>query len=313
MNALVIGAAGFVGPYLTKAVRENLKCDVIATKLERENLKLPETTIVDLDIMDKQAIIDVLNKFRPEYVFHLAAQSSVSYSWKNPALTIDINIKGAVNLFDALREVDFSPRVLIVGSGEEYGYIDQKDMPIKESICPNPGNIYAATKCEQNMLANIYAKAYGLQLIMTRSFNHIGPGQIPTFVVSDFCHQVVDIENGKQDPIINVGNLSAKRDFTDVRDVVRAYTMLIKSGIPGETYNIGTGRAVAIEDILKVILAKSTVDIKVNVDKAKFRPIDVPVIVPDVTKISEVTGWRPEIDIAETIEDMLKYIKRENL
>ena len=123
-------------------------------------------------------------------------------------------------------------------------------------------------------------------------------------------YSIKNIEKGKQEPIINVGNLAAKRDFTDVRDVVRAYTMLVKSGVPGETYNIGTGRAVAIEDILDIILAKSTVDIKVNVDKTKFRPIDVPIIVPDVSKISDITGWKPEIDIAETIEDMLIDLRR---
>ncbi len=314
-KALIIGAAGFVGPYLAAACQKNLNADVIGTKLEREELLLNtvdghRAEVVDLDIMDGKAVLSLLDEKRPEYIFHLAAQSSVAYSWKNPELTVDVNIKGALHLLEALRvlrEKDgYNPHVLMVGSSEEYGRPQTDDGRIDENHPVHPVNIYAATKVCQNMLATIYAKAYGLNLVMTRSFNHIGPGQAPAFVVADFCQQVAKIERGEQEPVIRVGNLSAKRDFTDVRDVVNAYTALVKKGQGGETYNIGTGNARAISEILGTIIAQSKNEIKVDVDAQKLRPVDVPVIEADAAKMSAVTGWQPSIDIVETIGDILE-------
>ena len=251
MKAMIIGAAGFVGPYLAQAIQQNMFCDVVATKLEHEKVEIPGVRVITLNILDESQIDAVLSRERPEYIFHLAAQSSVALSWKNPKLTVDVNIIGALNLLNSIRKLDYSPRVLIVGSGEEYGKV--KDVPITENTALNPGNVYAITKATQNIMATIYSHTYGLQLIMTRSFNHIGPKQIPQFVVADFCNQVAKIEKGLQEPIIRVGNLSARRDFTDVRDVVKAYTRLIQYGKSGETYNVGSGHAVAIQDILDII------------------------------------------------------------
>lgn len=312
MTALIIGAAGFVGPYLSSACQRNLNCHVIATKMKGEHLTLPTDNnhtvcITDLDIMDNAAVFELLKQYCPDYIFHLAAQSSVAYSWRNPGLTVDVNIKGALNVLEAIRKMENTPRTLIIGSGEEYGRINKVDIPIKETQCLRPGNIYAATKACQNMISTIYAKAYGLNVVMTRSFNHIGPNQAPIFVVSDFCYQVSKIEKGEQEPVIRVGNLSAKRDFTDVRDVVNAYTSLIRKGIAGETYNIGSGKAMSIKEILSLILAQSKVDIDVEVDKGKLRPIDVPIIEADNEKIVRVTAWKPKISITETIRDMLTY------
>lgn len=315
-KALIIGAAGFVGPYLASACKQNLAADVIGTKLGREKLELSpaaghSTEVVDLDIMDSQAVLDLLNEKRPEYIFHLAAQSSVAYSWKNPELTVDVNIKGALHLLEALRvlkeEDGYNPYVLMVGSSEEYGRPQTKDGRIDENHPVNPANIYAATKVCQNMLARIYTEAYGLNIVMTRSFNHIGPGQAPTFVVADFCQQVAKIERGEQEPIIRVGNLSAKRDFTDVRDVVKAYTALIEKGHSGETYNIGSGTAHAISEILDKIIEQGKSEIKVEVDAHKLRPIDVPLIESDISELKKITSWQPEINIDETIHDMLTY------
>ena len=219
-------------------------------------------------------------------------------------------VKGAVNLLEALRELFYKPRVIMVGSGEEYGHIKPGDTPIKEDTLLDPGNIYAATKACQNMLGRIYADAYDLELIMVRAFNHIGPGQLPIFVVSDFCKQVVDIELGKKEPVMYVGNLSAKRDFTDVRDVVRAYAALAESGVKGESYNVGSGHAVEIREILDLIISRSSADIKVETDPAKIRPVDVPIIEADISKIKAATGWEPQIPLEQTIDETLADWRR---
>ena len=174
------------------------------------------------------------------------------------------------------------------------------------------GNIYAASKSCQNMIAGIYAKAYGLHLVMVRAFNHVGPKQSPQFVVSDFCKQVAEVEMGLREPVIHVGNLKAKRDFTDVRDVVAAYECLVRLGESGETYNVGSGIAYTIEDILNQIIALSGREIRVEVEKERLRPIDVPLIVADVTKIKERTGWEQKISLEQTLRDTLAYW-RENL
>lgn len=307
MKSLIIGGAGFVGAYLMKHLKDDLKQEVFVTKMPQEQIDADGVTVYNLNILEKDAIAALLKEVQPDYIFHLAAQSSVSVSWKNPQLTIDVNVKGGVNLLEALRELEYKPRVLLIGSGEEYGHILPDETPIQEDNTLRPGNIYAATKACQNMLGKIYADAYGLQVMMVRAFNHIGPNQTPLFVVADFCKQVAQIEAGKQEAVIKVGNLAAKRDFTDVRDVVRAYGMLIEKGEAGETYNIGSGHAIAIDEILKMIVAKSKADIKVEIDTAKLRPVDVPVIEADTAKLREITGWKPQISLEQTIEETLNY------
>ena len=321
-KALIIGAAGFVGPYLAAACQKNLDADVIGTKLEREKLELNaveghRTEVLNLDIMDGKAVLDLLDETRPQYIFHLAAQSSVAYSWKNPELTVDVNVKGALHLLEALRTLQekdgYNPQVLIVGSSEEYGRPQTEDGRIDENHPVHPVNIYAATKVCQNMLATIYAEAYGLNLVMTRSFNHIGPGQAPIFVVADFCQQVARIERGEQKPVIRVGNLSAKRDFTDVRDVVNVYASLIEHGESGETYNVGTGQTYSIQEILNMIIAESSMDINVEVDEHKLRPVDVPIIEPKIKRLVKVTGWSSNFKIKETIKDMLNFFRQDEI
>jgi GDP-4-dehydro-6-deoxy-D-mannose reductase len=307
MKALIIGAAGFVGHYLINHLVHDCGWSVAVTRLENEVIEQADVDQYVLNILDKEAIIQVLKEVHPDCIFHLAAQSSVALSWKNPALTIDINIKGSINVLDAIRELDFSPRILLIGSGEEYGHILPNETPISESNHTRPGNVYAATKVCQNMLGKLYADAYQMDIVMVRAFNHVGPKQSPLFVVSDFCKQVAEIEKGLHKPIIKVGNLSAKRDFTDVRDVVRAYSLLIKKGLAGETYNVGSGKAIAIEEILNLILSFATVAISVEVDPTKLRPVDVPIIEADIKKLQECTGWKQTINIEQTIISSLDY------
>lgn len=311
MKALVIGGGGFVGPYLVKHLTNDLGYEVTVTKTVKETLVMDNATVKDLDILDIDQIKALLEEEKADYLFHLAAQSSVAYSWKNPTLTVDVNIKGCINLLEAIRQVDKKPRVLLIGSGEEYGHIKKDECPIIEDNVVRPGNIYAATKSCQNMLGKIYSDAYNLDIMMVRAFNHIGPNQTPMFVVADFCKQVADIEKGIQEPVINVGNLSAKRDFTDVRDVVKAYAKLVAGGKRGETYNVGTGHAVAIEDILKAIIAMSDKEIEVKVDPAKLRPVDVPIIEPDISKIKKEVGWSPVIPLEQTLKETLEHWRKE--
>ncbi len=306
-KALIIGGAGFVGNYLMDYLNKECEWSVAVTKMENERIQKEKVDIYDLDILEKDAIVEVLNSIKPDYIFHLAAQSSVKLSWKNPGLTIDINIKGSINLLEAVREWGGKPRILMIGSGEEYGYISPETVPIQEETILHPGNIYAATKACQNMLSKIYSDAYQMDIIMVRAFNHIGPAQSPIFVVSDFCKQVAEIEKGKREAVIRVGNLSAYRDFTDVRDVVAAYALLIKKGKKGETYNVGSGKAIQIQSILKELLQLSSVEIKIEVDEAKLRPIDVPIIEADIKKLVETTGWKRKYELTDTLKETLNY------
>lgn len=306
-KALIIGAAGFVGNYLIDHIQKNCIWSIAVTKLPQEKIEKENIDIYDLDILNLEDIFKLLKEVKPEYIFHLAAQSSVALSWKNPGVTVDINIKGSLNVLDAVRRLDYKPRILMIGSGEEYGHIRPEETPVREDNVLRPGNIYAATKACQNMISAIYHQAYQMDIMNVRAFNHIGPSQAPIFVVSDFCKQVADIEKGRQVPEIHVGNLGAKRDFTDVRDVVKAYVLLMEKGRAGETYNIGSGHAVEIRKVLDIILQYSAKDIQIVVDPARFRPVDVPIIEADIAKVCYDTGWKLEIPLETTIQETLNY------
>lgn len=311
MKALIIGAGGFVGGYLISELCSR-GWQVCATKLPHESICIFSGDTVsyktaDLDIIDENAIRALLLDYCPDAVFHLAAQSSVAVSWKKPALTADINIKGCINLLEAVRGSGLSPRILFIGSSEEYGYAANRPEPVDETVRPEPANIYAITKLTQNMIGELYCKAYGLDIISVRAFNHIGPGQLPRFVVADFCKQASEISMGRREPVIYVGNLSAKRDFTDVRDIVRAYADLSAKGKSGETYNVGSGHSVSIQSILDRIIEISGTEIRVEIDRERFRPVDVPFIEADVTKLKNHTGWERRIPLETSLKDILAY------
>ena len=304
-KALIIGGAGFVGGYLAEHLLREWDMEVHMTKLPAEEVRTKGVSVYDLDILEQESVSSLLFRVRPDYIFHLAAQSSVGIAWQNPGLTVDVNVKGSICIMDAVRELYYKPRILLIGSGEEYGHIRPEEVPITEDNNLRPGNIYAATKACQNMIGSIYAKAYDMEVMMVRAFNHIGPEQSPIFVVADFCKQVAEIEKGIREPVMYVGNLSARRDFTDVRDVVEAYARLIQHGKAGETYNVGSGHAVSIEEVLKLILSMSDTEITMEVDPNKIRPVDVPLIEADISKIRRETGWSPRIALEQTIRETL--------
>lgn len=311
MKALVIGAGGFVGGYLINELISR-EYEVCATKLPGESIKIygeaaGDFRTEDLDILDENAIVSLLRDTAPDCIFHLAAQSSVALSWKMPALTADINIKGCIDLLEAVRKTVPSARVILIGSGEEYGHAANREEAVDETVLPAPGNIYAVTKYAQNMIGGLYCRSYDMDIISVRAFNHIGPGQLPRFVISDFCKQAADIELGRNEPVIKVGNLAAKRDFTDVRDVVRAYAEIAAKGIKGETYNVGSGKAISISSILDKICSLSSADISIETDSSRFRPNDVPKIEPDITKLKTDTGWAPSIRLEKSLSDILDY------
>lgn len=306
MKALIIGGAGFVGAYLIREL-SSAGAEVHATCLPFETIT-ESCGVHTLDIMNADDISALLDELCPDVVYHLAAQSSVALSWKKPGLTAEINVVGSINVLEAVRNaVKKDIRVIMIGTGEEYGFIREDACPLSEDEPLDPGNIYAATKACQEMISRIYVCAYKMDIVMVRAFNHSGPGQSDIFVISDFCRQIAEIESGKKEPGMCVGNLTAMRDFTDVRDVVRAYRLLADKGVSGRVYNVGRGKAVDIQFILDTALGLSDKTITVKQDPARMRASDIPIIEPDISRITEDTGWKPEISMEQTISDTLNW------
>jgi len=307
VTSLIIGGGGFVGPYLAAELQASGNRDIHLTKLSSESVSSPGTKVHDLDVQDPIAVKRLFDELQPNEVFHLAAQSSVAVSWDQPELTIDINVKGSLHVLESARALPDMPQVLLVGSSEEYGTTARLRPILTEDDPARPMNVYALTKTFQNTLGHLYATAYRVPAIMVRAFNHIGPGQSPRFVASDFCRQVALIEANLQEPVIRVGNLSALRDFSDVRDIVRAYALLAINGVPGETYNVGTGHPLTIKALLDQILLLTTKSISIEVDDAKYRPVDIPSSQADISKIQKTCGWYPHIKLEQTLLDTLNW------
>ena len=302
-RVLLTGAAGFVGPYLIREMKAG-GWDVIATKLPSESIEPVEgVEIRDLDVM-KPSDLDCLSEVQPDCVIHLAGISSVKFSWQNPDLTMDVNIKGVSHLLESIRKMQEKPRVLLIGSSEIYG-LSQKRGVLLEDMPAEPANYYAISKYAQEKMGFMLGNAYGIQVISTRSFNHIGPGQNDTFVVPSFCRQIAEIEAGLRNPVILVGNLNVSRDFTDVRDIVRAYRFLTEEGKPGTLYNVGSGKAVHLDDLLKKLISMSTRQISVRVDPSRFRPADMPYVQAGIDRLQRDTGWAPVHELEDTLRETL--------
>lgn len=267
----------------------------------------PAVPVAPLDLLDLESVVPVLQQYKPDYIFNFAAQGSVDYAWKHPGDTVELNVNGALNLFEAIRIAGIDPVVILIGAGEEYGRVDFRHLPAKETVTLMPGNIYAATKACQSMMAQIYHKAYGLQLIVARTFNIIGPGQSEQFAVSNFCKQAVCMEKGLAEPVFQIGNPNIQRDFTDIRDVVRAYWMLAQKGTAGEVYNVGSGRVVSIHQVLDCIRSQLSFATRLHVDKGRIRPVDTPMILGDIEKLRRDVDWKAEFSLEDSIGDMLAF------
>jgi GDP-4-dehydro-6-deoxy-D-mannose reductase len=267
--------------------------------------------LIECDLRDLSAVRALLETANPTHVLHLAAQSFVGASWQAPAETLSTNIISQVNLLEAVRGLKMSPRFLVVGSSEEYGLVAEDELPIKETNALRPLSPYAVSKVAQDMLGYQYFKSYGLPIIRSRAFNHEGPRRGDVFVTSNFARQVAEIEAGLRDPVISVGDLTPRRDYSDVRDIVRGYWLLLERGEPGEVYNLCSGRSWAIRQVLDFLLEQSRVKgIDVRIDPARLRPSDVMVLEGDPSKIAKATGWKVEIPFECTLKDLLAYWRR---
>lgn len=314
---LITGYRGFVGLHLVAAcVQRYPKASLfglVHKASEPAYLALQagatptHVTEVEADITDGVRLRHVLHETRPDLIFHLAAMSSVSQSWQEPAQALHVNAGGFIQLAEAIRAENLTPRIVVVGSGEQYGLVHPEEYPLTEETLPRPANPYAVAKVAQDLYAFQYYEAYGLDTVRARPFNHFGPGQRSEFVIASFARQVAQIEAGQVEPILWVGNLKAERDFLTVSDVVRAYLALAAHGRSGEAYNVGSGIACSIESVLHSLLKLARATIEVRVDPARFRPVDVPTIRVDTSKIQRDTGWYPTEDMREALRATLEY------
>lgn len=265
-------------------------------------------TLIEADLLDLKSLQDVIISVRPDYIFHLAAQSFVPTSWTSPAVTLETNAVGSCNLFEAVRSAQIDPVIQIACSSEEYGLVHEDELPIKETNPLRPLSPYAVSKLAMDYLGYQYFQSYGLKIIRTRGFNHEGPRRGEVFVTSTFAKQIALIEKGLQEPVIWTGDLSTRRDFTDVRDMVRGYLLAVQKGQPGEVYNICSGKAWVIKDMLEYLISLSKVKgIKVKRDPRRMRPSDVPILLGDNSKFVKATGWKPKIKFEKTLKDTLNY------
>jgi GDP-4-dehydro-6-deoxy-D-mannose reductase len=311
LKALITGISGFVGTHLTQYLLDHTDWQIAGTVFCPYGSIKPwwdRLEIYPAELSRLEVVVFILEQVQPDYVFHLAAQPMVSLSHRDPWGTLENNIRMQLNILQALVELEMlDTRVLVVGSSEVYGPVKPEELPIRETQPFRPTNPYAVSKIAQDMLGLQYHLTHGIQAIRTRPFNHIGPGQRPGFVVPDFAHQIAAIEAGQSPPVMRVGNLTARRDFTDVRDVVRAYHLLMAQGEPGQVYNIGSGQSHAIQEILNVLLNKSEAKITIEPDPARMRPSDVPDVVCDADRLRRQTGWLPTIPFEQSLADVLDY------
>jgi len=263
--------------------------------------------LVEADITDPFSMKRAIAAVKPDRIFHLAAQSYVPVSWIAPAETLHTNVIGEVNLLEAVRAAGIDPVIHIAGSSEEYGFVLPDELPVRETNPLRPLSPYGVSKVAQEMLAYQYFMSYGLKTIVTRGFNHEGPRRGEVFVTSSLAKQIAEVEKGLRPPVLYTGDLSSKRDWSDVRDFVRAYWLVLEKGTPGEVYNIGSGVAREVGTMLNMLLDMTDADIEVKVDTARLRPSDVKVLVCDATKFRELTGWQPQIPFEQTLRDLLDY------
>jgi len=315
-RVLITGITGFAGSHLADYLLESQPgvevCGTFRWRSPRENIEhiKDRISLHEADLRDARSVYKLLADVKPEAIFHLAAQSFVPTSWNAPDDTLTTNIRSQVNLFEAMLTLELDAVVQIACSSEEYGLVMPDEVPITEDNPLRPLSPYAVSKVAQDMLGYQYFRSYGLKAIRTRGFNHTGPRRGEVFVTSNFARQLAAIELGLQEPVIRVGNLEAVRDFTDVRDTVRAYWLAVTKGRPGEAYNIASGKGVTIRQLLDTLVELSTVEPEIRVDPERLRPSDVEVLVGDSSKFRADTGWEPRIPLEQTLADTLDYWRR---
>jgi GDP-4-dehydro-6-deoxy-D-mannose reductase len=310
VRALITGISGFVGSHLAEYLLQHTDWHVVGTVYgPEENIEhlRDRLELYPAELSSLETVTSILERAKPDYIFHLAAQPLVSLSRRDPWGTLAVNIRLQLNILEAVARLGSTARILVIGSSEEYGLVLPDELPIKETNPLRPTSPYAVSKVAQDMLGLQYHLSHKLYTVRVRSFNHIGPRQRLGFVAPDFASQIAEAEAGLREPVIQVGNLESQRDFSDVRDVVWGYHLLITQGEAGEVYNLGSEQAHSVGGILEILLAMSKVPITVQQDPERVRPTDVPVIIGDCTKIRERTGWRPRIPFEQSLQDVLDY------
>ena len=314
MKALITGVNGFVGEYLASYLQTK-QIEIHGTIIVGE-CRNPDVQVRYMDILDEKQTLAVISEIRPDCIYHLAGQANVGLSWKEPSMTMNINVMGAVNLFEAVKKAAPQCRILVIGTADQYGVVTADMCPLKESTPVSPKSPYALSKSMQEQAAGFYVREHGLNIVMVRAFNHIGPSQRQGFAVPDFASRIAEIEFCLKEKIY-VGNLNVARDFSDVRDIVRGYYLLMEKGTAGEVYNIGSGKPIMVKELLQILLSLSNREIEVREAPDKMRPSDAPVIYADCSKIYESVGYKSEIDIHDTLKEILDYwrlrVKEENI
>jgi GDP-4-dehydro-6-deoxy-D-mannose reductase len=272
-----------------------------------ESKRRGRVLLLHTELTDAGAVERLISAVQPHRIFHLAAQSFVQSSFDEPAATIGINVTSQLNVLEAVRRHESDTRIHIAGSSEEYGLVLPDEVPMKETNPLRPLSPYAVSKVAQDKLAWQYFKSYGMHLVVTRGFNHTGPRRGTVFSTSTMARQIAEIEHGLREPVIYVGDLTSKRDWTDVRDIARAYWTALDKAEPGEVYNVGSGRTWSIREMLDILLSRSKVTVRIQEDPARLRPSDVPILWADVSKFQRATGWKPTIPFERTLEDLLDY------
>ncbi|MGE5175841.1 MAG: GDP-mannose 4,6-dehydratase [Hyphomicrobiales bacterium] len=312
MKVLVTGITGFAGSHLVDYMLTRPGVEIagmIRWRSRTENIEhfRDKVRFVECDLRDAFSVRDVIADVRPDWIFHLAAQSFVPTSWTAPTESLVTNIIGQLNIFEAVKKLGIKPRIQLACSSEEYGLVHEDELPIRETNPLRPLSPYAVSKVGQDMLGYQYWMSYHLPVLRTRGFNHEGPRRGPVFVCSDFAKQIADIEKGRREPVLKVGNLEARRDFTDVRDIVRGYWLACEKGEPGEVYNLCSGKAWTIREMLDMLLGMTKAKIRVEPEPSRMRPSDVPVLLGDASKFRKQTGWEPTIPFERTLADLLAY------
>lgn len=310
-RALITGITGFAGSHLAELLLEEgfEVHGTIRPRSKTDNIDKIKGRLKlhDADLLDSHSLYAILSDIEPNFVFHLAAQSFVQSSWASPANTVEMNVVGSVHLFEAVRRAKIDPVIQIACSSEEYGLVLANEIPVKETNPLRPLSPYAVSKVAMDYLGYQYNQSYGMKIVRTRGFNHTGPRRGEVFVTSNFAKQIAEIEKGKKEPVVEVGNLEAKRDWTDVRDMVKAYLLAVQKCDYGEVYNICSEKTVQVSHMLNILLSQSKVKVKIKKDPSRMRPSDVPVLLGDCKKFRETTGWKYEIPFEKTMKDLLNY------
>lgn len=313
-KVLITGITGFAGSHLMDYLLENTDYKIYGLKRVNSRLRnihhaLDKIELFDGDLLDETSMVSVIKKIMPDQIYHLGALSWVTPSWDMPAIYMQTNAIGTINLLEALRITDCKARILTSATPEEFGDVPKDLLPITEETRIKPINPYAASKVAQDMVCITYQASYGMDIVRTRAFNHEGPRRDIHGAIASFAYQIACIENGKQEPVIKVGNLSATRNFTDVRDTVRAYYLAMEKGVSGELYLIGTSQIYTMEEVLNMLVQHSAMSekISIEVDPARVRPTELMTFIGDYSKFQTATGWKPKYALNETLDSVLDY------